>query len=87
MTRRSDALTALVAEVADADTAVEIARQAEEVARRESIAARQSLDNAAMATRDAIARYDTTREALGLIAARDAVGDDTVEALIERARR
>jgi len=85
-TRRSDALQALVAEWIDADTTVDDHRAAEDVARTEYVAARQALDLAAGRTKDAIARRDTTGQALALIATRDEISEDTLDALKARAR-
>lgn len=87
MTRRSDALTALVAEVADLDRDIAARREREDDARREFVAARQALDTAAAAVSAAEKRRVATTSALDLIASRDDVSDETVAALLERAAR
>jgi hypothetical protein len=85
--KRSDALQALVAELVDADRAIAVARDAEEEAQREFIAARQVLDAALARTKAAVGRRTITNDALRLIQTRDEIGDDVVQALAERAAR
>lgn len=85
--KRSDALQALIAELVDAEQTVALLEAAEEEARQESVAARQALDAAATRTREAVGRRRATSDALGIIQARDAVSDETVDALRARVQR
>lgn len=87
MTRRSDALQALVVEVVDLDRDIVEARGQEDFARQESVAARAALD-VARGRREALeGRRTTTAAALQLIQDRDEVSEDTVAALMVRAAR
>lgn len=87
MTRRSDALQVLVEEVVALERDIAQACGIEEEARQESVAARAALD-AARGRREALeGRRATTATALKLIQGRDEVSEDTVAALMVRARR
>jgi uncharacterized protein YPO0396 len=83
--KRSDALQALIAEVADLDVDITLARTAEEAARVESTAARQALDHEIGNRTTLEARRAATQKALDIIQTRDAISDDVVEALATRA--
>ena len=85
--RRSDALQALVREVADLDRDIGVAREQENAARQESVFARQQLDNASTARQRLEDHRRVTREALQLLQGRDDVADETVEALLSRESR
>lgn len=85
--KRSDALTALVAELADADRDVASERHLEEEAQQEFVAARQVLDAAVARSKAAVGRRTITHDALKLIQTRDEIADDVVAALLERANR
>jgi hypothetical protein len=74
--KRSDALQALVAELVEADRTIAVARDAEEEAQREFVAARQVLDGALARTKAAVGRRTITNDALRLIQTRDEIGDD-----------
>lgn len=85
--KRSDALQALVAERADLDREIVAATELEEEARRESIAARQVLDDRASRRKAIEERRAATNDALRIIQLRDDVSDETVAALAARAAR
>lgn len=87
MTRRSDALQALVHEVVDLDAEIDIARGGEDEARQEFVRARQALDDARGRREKLEGRRVTTTTALDLIRDRDEVTTATVEALMKRAGR
>lgn len=82
--KRSDALTALVAEVVDLRAEYQHALDQENEARSEWTAARQVVDSATATRTQADERLTATREALGIVQRRDEVADDVVEALIAR---
>jgi uncharacterized protein YhaN len=87
VTKRSDALQALVHEVVDLDVEIGLALATEEEARQEFVRARQALDDV-RGRREALeGRRKTTDDALGLIRDRDEVTQATVEALMKRAGR
>lgn len=83
--KRSDALQALVAEVVDLDAEILVARDGEDEARRESVAARQALDLKAQKRQELEERRSATQKALDIIKARDLISDETIVALAERA--
>jgi chromosome segregation ATPase len=85
--RRSDALQALVAELADARDLVGDYSHEREEAQREFVAARQVLDTANERLKAAEGRVADTDEAIRIIQRRDDIGDDVVAALVERAAR
>lgn len=85
--RRSDALQALAQEVAELTAAVRVAAADEDEARQEAAAARQALDLKRAARERLEKRAAVTRDALDLVAKRDEVADDVVDALIARAAR
>lgn len=83
--KRSDALQALVAEVVDLAADLAQARDLEEHARQEFVAARQVLDLEAQKRQAIEDRLENTEQALGIIQARDEVSDETLTALRQRA--
>jgi hypothetical protein len=85
--KRSDALTALIAEIVDLDRELTLALGVEEEARIEFVTARQLLDTRQGERKRLEERRQITRDALGIIQGRDVVSDDVVAALMERARR
>lgn len=84
--KRSDALTALVAEVVDIRRDEMEAEHFEETARVEYVAANEALENARRQRRALTGRLEVTRNALTIIQQRDDISDETVEALLERAK-
>lgn len=85
--KRSDALQALVGEVADLAAELERARDTEELARVEFVAARQALDTESGKRKAIESRLQDTEQALAIIQMRDAVSDETLAALRARAAR
>lgn len=85
--KRSDALTALIAEVVDIGREITRARANEDEARVDFTFARQQLDTRAAATEALVLREKATREALQIVQRRDEIADDVVDTLIERASR
>ena len=87
MTRRSDALQALVHEVVDLDAEIVTALAAEDEARQEFVRARQVLDSAQAARGTLEGRRDLTHRALATIRDRDQVAEATVDAMLKQAAR
>lgn len=86
MTRRSDALQALVSEIVSIEADIVTATQQEDAARAEFVTARQALDARVAASKALDARENATLKALDIIRDRDSVSEETVAALMDRAR-
>lgn len=85
--RRSDALTALITEIVDGDAQIASALEVEEVAYREHVAAEEAWQMHRDRRGALEQRVKETGRALAIIASRDNIADDVIEALKGRLRR
>jgi hypothetical protein len=83
---RVSALQALAAEVVDIERDLTIRREVAEIARTKATEARQRLDAANADVSADEERLDATRQALVLVAGRDRVSDETLEAILGHVR-
>lgn len=84
--KKSDALTALIAEVVDLEQEAAQAAEAKREANGTMIVAQQAHASATDKHNRVIVRYNRTTEALGLITTRDDIAEATVRALTQRER-